>query len=91
MAVLGEMTRLSGRIIMTKESSCVDENGYSHSLSYASQTPWLRHQSIKDNVLFGHSFDEERYRSVIECCALVPDLQLLEDGDLTEVGARSVE
>ncbi|KAF9526193.1 multidrug resistance-associated ABC transporter [Crepidotus variabilis] len=90
MAVLGEMTLTSGRIIMAKEPSRVDEHGYMHSISYASQSPWLRHQSIKDNILFGYPFDEERYNEVIECCALTPDLEMLEDGDLTEIGARGV-
>ena len=70
MAVLGEMALTEARIIMSKEPSRVDENGLMHSISYAVQSPWLRHQSIKDNILFGYPFDEERYSMVIECCAL---------------------
>ena len=91
MALLGEMTLLpggGGRIIMSKEPSQVDKNGLMHSISYAAQLPWLRHQSIRDNVLFGQPFDEERYNAVMECCALKPDLEILEDGDATEIGAR---
>ncbi|KAH7917385.1 P-loop containing nucleoside triphosphate hydrolase protein [Leucogyrophana mollusca] len=61
-----------------------------HSISYAAQSPWLRHQSIKDNILFGHSYDEERYNTVVECCALRPDLNILEGGGGTEIGARGV-
>ena len=88
MALLGEMTTLSGRIIMSKNMSKVDENGHMQSLSYAAQTPWIRHQSIKENILFDSPYDEERYNQVIECCALQPDLDVLEDGDSTEIGAR---
>ena len=88
MAVLGEMTLVEGRIVMSKEPSRVDEYGLMHSISYAAQSPWLRHQSIKDNILIGYPFDEERYNAVIECCALQPDLEILEDGDATEIGAR---
>ncbi|KAI0639291.1 multidrug resistance-associated ABC transporter [Trametes polyzona] len=90
MALLGELTTLEGRIVMSKNASKVDENGLSHTISYAAQSPWLRHQSIKDNILFGYPYDEERYKAVVECCALKPDLAILEDGDATEIGARGV-
>ena len=90
MALLGEMTRLEGRIVMSKNPSKVDEHGLMHAISYAAQSPWLRHQSIRDNILFGYPLDEERYRQVLECCALQPDLDILEDGDATEIGARWV-
>jgi ABC-type transport system involved in cytochrome bd biosynthesis fused ATPase/permease subunit len=44
----------------------------------------------KDNILFGYPFDEARYNEVIECCALRPDLDMLEDGDATEIGEKGV-
>ncbi|KAF7974527.1 hypothetical protein HWV62_11990 [Athelia sp. TMB] len=91
MALLGEMTLLpGGRIVMSKNTDKVDEFGNMHSISYAAQSPWLRHQSIRDNILFGQPYDEERYNTVIECCALQPDLHIFEDGDATEIGARGV-
>ncbi|KAG8691765.1 hypothetical protein FRC08_010094 [Ceratobasidium sp. 394] len=43
-----------------------------------------------DNILFGTPYDEERYELVLECCALKPDLDIFEDGDMTEIGARGV-
>jgi ABC-type multidrug transport system fused ATPase/permease subunit len=75
---------------MSKRLSDVDEFGLTHSIAYAAQSPWLRHQSIKDNILFGYPYDDARYNSVVEACALRPDLNMLEDGDATEIGARSV-
>nr|VWO97308.1 NAD-dependent protein deacylase (EC (Regulatory protein SIR2 homolog) [Ganoderma boninense] len=89
MALLGELTTLHGRIFIPKDTSNVDDHGLSHTISYAAQMPWLRHQSIKDNILFGFPYDEERYHAVVEACALNPDLAILEDGDATEIGAFS--
>ncbi|KAJ7591990.1 P-loop containing nucleoside triphosphate hydrolase protein [Mycena floridula] len=90
MAILGEMTLLEGNIVMDKNPSRVDEFGLTHCISYVSQTPWLRNQSIKDNILFGYPFDKQRYEDVLECCALNPDLNVLEDGDETEIGAGGI-
>ncbi|KAJ7863242.1 hypothetical protein B0H13DRAFT_2237132 [Mycena leptocephala] len=90
MALMGEMTLLpGGRIIMSKNPT-VDEHGNTHGLAYAAQSPWLRHQSIRDNILFGLPMDEERYNAVVECCALNPDFEMLEDGDATEIGVKGV-
>ncbi|KAL1762723.1 hypothetical protein FB107DRAFT_198344 [Schizophyllum commune] len=90
LAVLGEMTLVNGRLLLKKNPQRVDEHGMAHSISYAAQTPWLRHQSIKNNILFGYPYDEARYQDVVECCALKPDFDMLEDSDETEIGARGV-
>ena len=82
MALLGEITLLSGQLITPKSPY--------RGISYAAQTPWLRHQSIKDNILFGEQYEEGRYKEVLACCALNPDLRVLEDGDETEIGQRRV-
>ncbi len=39
----------------------------------------------RDNILFGQPLDEARYWGVVEKACLLPDLQTLPDGDLTEV------
>lgn len=92
MALLGEMTLQPGpgRIIMSKNPGRVDAHGLAHAISYAAQTPWLRHQSIRENILFGYPFDAARYGAVLDACALRTDLGMLEDGDETEIGARGV-
>ncbi|KAF7982664.1 hypothetical protein HWV62_27123 [Athelia sp. TMB] len=89
MALLGEMENLSGGKVHTpKIPSRVDKNGFSHSIAYAGQSPWLYYQSIKENILFGSPLDAGRYRAVLDCCALLEDLAVLPDGDDTMVGAR---
>ena len=77
---------------MSKDPSRLlsEETGLTQSIAYAAQTPWLQHQSIKNNILFGHPYDAARYADVLDACALRPDLKILEDGDETEIGARGV-
>ncbi|EAW12809.1 ATP-dependent bile acid permease [Aspergillus clavatus NRRL 1] len=58
--------------------------------AYIAQVPWIEAATIRENVLFGLPFDGQRYRKVLYACALVQDLQILDDGDLTEVGPNGV-
>ncbi|GFF56184.1 ATP-dependent bile acid permease [Aspergillus udagawae] len=58
--------------------------------AYVAQSPWIEAATFRQNILFGMPFNEERYRKVLFACALVRDLQILEDGDLTEVGPNGV-
>ncbi|KAJ6516148.1 hypothetical protein C8R45DRAFT_1049577 [Mycena sanguinolenta] len=89
-ALLGEMTCLPGTQVKPPKSSKVDGNGLMHCISYCAQTPWLQYASIKDNITFGFPLDEERYQTVLDACALLPDLAILPDGDRTEIGIRGV-
>lgn len=45
---------------------------------------------FKDNILFNLPYDEERYKKTLYACALESDLQILEDGDESEIGERGV-
>jgi ABC-type multidrug transport system fused ATPase/permease subunit len=60
------------------------------SVAYVSQTAWILNQSIRDNILFGQKFDEDRYKLVIQACDLNTDFNYLADGDQTLVGARGI-
>ncbi|WVQ77878.1 hypothetical protein IAR50_007581 [Cryptococcus sp. DSM 104548] len=61
-----------------------------HSVAYAPQQSFIRHGTIRDNILFGQPMWEERYREAIRQAALTADLELFDDGDLTEVGENGV-
>ena len=54
------------------------------------QIPWIENGTIKDNILSGLPFHERRYRRTIEACALTKDLEMLTDGDMTEIGANGI-
>ncbi|KAK2461264.1 hypothetical protein APHAL10511_006791 [Amanita phalloides] len=58
--------------------------------AYVPQAVWLRNATIKENILFDLPYDEERYMKTLEVCALLHDLEILEDGDESEIGERGV-
>ncbi|XP_023246287.1 multidrug resistance-associated protein 4-like [Copidosoma floridanum] len=55
-------------------------------VSYASQEPWLFKGTIRENIIFGGVYDADKYRRVVEACALSEDLKQLARGDGTVVG-----
>ncbi len=40
------------------------------SVFYVPQEPWIFSASIKQNILFGKPFDNEKFRRIIEICCL---------------------
>ncbi|KAK1778584.1 P-loop containing nucleoside triphosphate hydrolase protein [Copromyces sp. CBS 386.78] len=74
LSILGETTLEEGTV--TRPSD----------VAFASQTPWLQSETIRDNILFHAPFEQVRYDRVIEACCLGLDFEQLPKGDLTEVG-----
>ena len=35
-------------------------------VSYVAQQAWIQNATIKDNILFGNQYDEEKYKKVSE-------------------------
>lgn len=42
----------------------------------ATQEPWIQCATIRDNILFGKTFDAQLYMEVLEACALSDDLSV---------------
>lgn len=74
--LLGELPVQLGNVIV---------NG---SVSYASQEPWIFSGTVRDNILFGQTYDKIRYNKVVKSCALVTDFKQFSNGDKTLVGER---
>ncbi|KAM0467042.1 hypothetical protein ACHAPV_000556 [Trichoderma viride] len=98
-AVLGEVDLLEGAIRAPPTVSPLERNDHvAHpgnwilpgSVAYVAQTPWLESASFRDNILFGLPYIEARYQKAIEVCALKKDLEILPDGDKTELGANGI-
>ncbi|KAL9928388.1 ATP-binding cassette sub-family C member 10 isoform 1-T2 [Glossina fuscipes fuscipes] len=74
---------LVGDINCLKGSICVQD--ISSGFGYVPQSPWLQRCTIRDNIIWGSVFDEQRYKSVLYACALCEDISNL-GGDLAGVG-----
>ncbi|ORY04586.1 metal resistance protein YCF1 [Basidiobolus meristosporus CBS 931.73] len=59
-------------------------------VAYAPQQPWIMNATVKENILFGHRYDEQFYQETIKACALVSDLEMLPGGDMTEIGEKGI-
>ncbi|KAL4565466.1 hypothetical protein LXL04_029562 [Taraxacum kok-saghyz] len=77
-AILGEVPNIKGT---------VEVNG---KVAYVSQTAWIQTGTIRDNILFGKSMDDEKYQYVITKCSLVKDIEMFSFGDQTIIGERGV-
>ncbi|CAO3610008.1 unnamed protein product [Mucor fragilis] len=91
-SLLGETYCLSGHAILprTIPNRSSPLGGAVSGIAYVAQTAWLQNCSIRDNILFGLPYDEERYESVLYMTALTRDLDILEFGDATEVGEKGI-
>ncbi|KAM3068375.1 hypothetical protein ACMFMG_009513 [Clarireedia jacksonii] len=98
-SILGEVDIISGAVKVPRGPR--PEERHDHlanrdnwiipsSIAFVAQIPWIENASIKDNILFGLPLDEQRYEKVIEVCALRKDLEILGDGENTEIGANGI-
>ncbi|XP_073707112.1 cystic fibrosis transmembrane conductance regulator [Garra rufa] len=86
LAVTGSMGSGKSSLLMTILGELVPSSGkirHSGRISYSSQTAWIMHGTIRDNILFGLAYDEYRYKSVVKACQLEEDLAALPEKDKT--------
>lgn len=96
LALLGEMELIKGKLYLPtafsrKDSGIkIDQNGLADTVAYCAQQAWLLNDTVKNNILFGSEFNEERYNAVIHACALAKDIEIWEAGDATEIGEKGI-
>ncbi|KAK4687016.1 hypothetical protein P7C73_g3094, partial [Tremellales sp. Uapishka_1] len=76
--LMGEMRKTEGKVV------------FSGSTSLCAQTPWIQNATVRENILFGQPWDEERYWAAVRDACLETDLELLDDGDGTEIGEKGI-
>jgi ABC-type multidrug transport system fused ATPase/permease subunit len=59
-------------------------------VAVASQVPWIVNRTLFENVVFGKTYNHERYQKVIKACKLDVDLEALPGGDQCEIGEKGI-
>ncbi|KAG0291864.1 hypothetical protein BGZ97_005765, partial [Linnemannia gamsii] len=103
LALIGEMTRSSGKIYLPRKDYYHGKQGYGSDVAYVAQDPWLEiggggsisgnstgRSTIRDTILFGTMMDEDRYSEALRACVLEDELQGLPNGDMTIIGDKNV-
>ena len=78
MAILGELPIVSGQM------------SSSNKIAYVSQTPWVFSGTVRENIVFGREFKDEKYLKALQVCNLLEDIGHFAKGDLTRIGERGV-
>ncbi|KAL3102262.1 hypothetical protein niasHS_003671 [Heterodera schachtii] len=78
LSLLGEMERVYGRV------------GVYGRVAYVPQQPWVQNNSVRGNIIFGSHGDEHFYDKVMSACSLYQDMEILPQGDQTEIGEKGI-
>uniref|UniRef100_A0A669DEA6 ATP-binding cassette, sub-family C (CFTR/MRP), member 8 n=1 Tax=Oreochromis niloticus TaxID=8128 RepID=A0A669DEA6_ORENI len=92
LAALGEMQRVSGTVTWNSLPNLESEGDERKRgpVAYASQKAWLLNATVVENITFEMPMIKSRYKAVIEACSLQPDIDILPQGDQTEIGERGI-
>ncbi|KAJ2038419.1 hypothetical protein H4S03_002340, partial [Coemansia sp. S3946] len=71
-----EMTQGTGRLV--------------GKIAYLEQQPRIMNDTLQANVLFGRDYDEDYYWKVLGACALIDDLEVWPNSDLTVIGKDGI-
>ncbi|KAF7590450.1 hypothetical protein BBP40_002854 [Aspergillus hancockii] len=96
LAIIGEAELCHGQMLFPQEHLPLADDASNNeweidsSIAFVSQNPWIENGTVRENILLGHSLNPERYRDVLHACCLEDDLETMQDGDQTDLGANGV-
>ncbi|KAH7318562.1 ABC transporter family protein [Stachybotrys elegans] len=77
-ALAGDMRKTEGEVV------------FGASRAFCPQYAWVQNTTLRKNITFGKDLNRPWYKKVIKACALQPDLDMLPNGDETEIGERGI-
>ena len=98
-SIIGEVDKLAGRIEVPVAPPLSERHDFKanksdwiidSAIAFVAQICFIENATIKDNIIFGLPYDAGRYRKVVSACALTKDLEMLTDGDSTDIGANGI-
>jgi ATP-binding cassette, subfamily C (CFTR/MRP), member 1 len=57
-------------------------------ISYCQQQSWIQNATVKENILFGKEFDQDKFYNIIKLCELENDLNFMNNGIDTVIGEK---
>ena len=78
-AILKEVPLTRGRIVQEGK------------LAYVSQKPWIFKGTVRENIMFGEQYRDERFLAVLRACKLDETIRSLPNGDLTIIGDGGIK
>ena len=60
------------------------------SIAYVPQEAWIQNATLQYNITFGSQYQAKLYNRILDACSMRPDLQILANGDMTEIGEKGI-
>ena len=74
--------------ILNKNNSKTSKKEINGKISYASQTPFIVNDTIRNNIIFYNDENIEKYEKIIDLCQLEQDILNLSGYDYTEISSN---
>lgn len=76
--MMNEMIKTSGEVI---------KNGR---IAYIPQEAFMMNDTIRNNIIFGKDYEDEKFKNIIKLCELESDLDILPGREFTEIGEKGI-